>query len=62
MDNYIEFLTDRTFPCPLCEKTLDIRIDKNDKPYVICGDCCVQLFIRGEDGIDRLCQIVDRPW
>lgn len=44
------------FPCPLCERKLEIRktVKKNPKPYMICEDCGVQLFVRGKTGIDRL--------
>lgn len=42
------------FPCPLCKKNLDIRISKKQKPYCVCRDCEIQLFIRGKSGISRL--------
>ena len=62
LENQFESLYGKSFPCPLCDKELDIRIDKNDKPYVVCDDCKAQFFIRGEEGIEKLCQFVDRPW
>ncbi len=42
------------FPCPLCQRGLDIRISKKDKPYCVCSDCGLQLFIRNEEGVSRL--------
>lgn len=62
LSNYLDILNERSFPCPLCDQELDIRIDKNEKPYVVCDDCQAQFFIRGENGIERLCEVVDRPW
>lgn len=44
----------KVFPCPLCQKGLDIRISKKQKPYCICSSCGIQLFIRERDGIERL--------
>jgi len=41
-------------PCPLCGKRMGIRISKKSKPYCICFDCGMQLFVRNETGIDRL--------
>jgi len=44
------------FRCPLCGKARPIRLDKNGKPYIICNDCMLQLFIRGDSGIELLKQ------
>ena len=41
------------FPCPVCKKDLDIRVSKKQKPYCVCQDCGVQLFVRGKRGISR---------
>ena len=32
---------------------LEARHDKNSKPYLICNDCGMQLFIRGKIGIRK---------
>jgi len=32
---------------------LEVRHDKNSKPYCVCNDCAVQLFIRGKNGIKK---------
>lgn len=53
----IEKLKDKPLPCPLCERTLKIRISKTDKPYIVCDDCGIQMFVRYPAGIERL---VDR--
>lgn len=44
----------KVFPCPLCQKELEIKISKKQKPYCVCIDCGIQLFIRGKEGISRL--------
>jgi predicted RNA-binding Zn-ribbon protein involved in translation (DUF1610 family) len=46
------------FPCPLCGAGLPIRTSKNKKPYCICNDCGIQLFVRGKVGIARLLKLV----
>ena len=46
------------FSCPVCEETLKIRFSKKNKPYCICDDCGVQLFVRGKKGIEKLNKIV----
>jgi hypothetical protein len=48
------------FPCPLCEEGLDVRESKKGKPYVICNPCGVQLFVRGEKGIRRFEQLLEK--
>lgn len=45
------------FQCPICLTGIDLKSDKNDKPYLICNDCGVQLFIRGRRGIQRLTEL-----
>lgn len=45
------------YPCPVCRKDLDIRISKKQKPYCVCQDCGVQLFIRGKRGVSRFSQM-----
>jgi DNA-directed RNA polymerase subunit RPC12/RpoP len=47
-------LLGQLWPCQFCGAGLDIRISKNDKPYVTCSDCGTQLFVRGKTGIKRL--------
>jgi len=54
---YIKDLKGKKLPCPLCEDRLEIRISKTGKPYIVCDDCGVQMFIRYPAGIERL---VDR--
>ncbi len=45
-------------PCLLCGKQLDLRTDKNHKPYVICNPCGVQLFVRRPQGIENLKELI----
>lgn len=40
------------FPCPVCQELRPVRQTKNRKPYLRCDPCGVQLFVRGEDGIE----------
>lgn len=41
-------------PCILCGRKLDKRIDKNGKPYFVCDDCGIQLFVRRKRGMELL--------
>jgi len=49
-----EFGEVEAFPCPLCNEYLPVKDDKKGKPYVMCPDCGVQMFIRYALGIERL--------
>ena len=52
--NIKEWLLDKTIPCFFCKRDLDIRFTKKERPYTICNDCQIQLFIRGSEGFRRL--------
>jgi transcription elongation factor Elf1 len=54
MDNHNGIFKDALFPCPLCERDLNIKLSKKNKPYVVCDLCGVQLFIRKKEGINIL--------
>jgi hypothetical protein len=45
-------------PCLLCGAKLEKRIDKNRKPYFVCNPCGIQLFVRRQQGIDLLEQLI----
>ena len=45
------------FQCPVCEDFLEVKTSKKNKPYLVCNDCGMQLFIRGEKGIKRFNKI-----
>lgn len=47
-----------SLPCFLCHKELDLRISKTEKPYFVCEDCGIQIFVRGKRGIERLQQLL----
>ena len=49
-----------SIPCPLCRHNLAVRWTFKEKPYVVCNDCGVQLFIRAQEGIERLAQLIHR--
>lgn len=45
--------------CPVCKiEKLDIRKDKNGKPYVICNPCSMQMFVRGNEGMKNLKKLI----
>ena len=46
------------FKCPLCSEFRQLYLTKKEKHYLICNDCGVQLFIRKEEGINRLKKII----
>ena len=50
----------RRFLCPLCGEGLDVRKTKKKKPDVVCDPCGIQLFVRGEKGIRRFAELVER--
>lgn len=47
----------RTRPCPICRAACFIRITKKMRPYFHCDDCLVQVFVRGDLGIERLTKL-----
>lgn len=44
--------------CFLCGRKLEVRSSKKGRPYFICDDCGLQVFVRGDKGISRLAEIV----
>jgi DNA-directed RNA polymerase subunit RPC12/RpoP len=46
-------MTKRVFPCCICGTPLAVRETKKGKPYVICNQCGMQMFVRIEPGIDK---------
>lgn len=42
------------FRCPLCQRSLEIRETKKEKPYLTCESCGLQMFVRYRKGIQRL--------
>jgi len=41
-------------PCPTCRKQLEQKLTRKDKPYFVCEACGVQVFVRFQEGIERL--------
>ena len=42
-------------PCILCGRKLEKRTSKkNGKPYFVCDPCGIQLFVRRQQGIEKL--------
>ena len=58
LDQALDEILGSEFPCPLCGAALLVRFSKNKKPYCICNDCGIQLFVRGKVGISRLRELV----
>jgi len=54
----MDLLSTHFLPCLLCGNRLQIRSDKHGKPYVICDECGVQLFVRRKRGIERLDELM----
>lgn len=52
--------TEHKFPCPVCERRLEVRLTKKNKPYVTCDPCAVQMFVRGPEGIDGFKRLIER--
>ena len=50
----MDLLTTQFLPCLLCGNKLRKRTDKHNKPYFVCDPCGIQLFVRRQQGIERL--------
>jgi DNA-directed RNA polymerase subunit RPC12/RpoP len=57
-ENRHNCMVGKFFPCPVCGASLEIRIARTEKPYCVCIDCGIQIFIRGKTGISRLNKIL----
>lgn len=42
-----------TRPCPVCRAECEVKRTKKGKPYWQCETCGVQVFVRGQEGIQR---------
>lgn len=42
------------FPCPLCDEWLPVKTSKKNKPYILCPECGVQMFVRYKIGERRM--------
>jgi hypothetical protein len=47
-------------PCPICAEVRHVRITRRGKPYLHCDPCGVQLFVRGQAGIQRFEELLAR--
>jgi hypothetical protein len=48
-------------PCFLCGDFQKIKLSKKNKPYFICNICGIQAFIRKDDGVNRLNDLINNP-
>jgi len=46
--------------CPLCNEQITLRVDKHGNPYTYCNDCGMQMFIRKQEGIDKLKKLSEK--
>ena len=58
-DAQAEKFRGKTFPCPVCGRALGFRIARTKKPYCHCDSCAIQIFFRGQAGIQRLLELLD---
>jgi len=54
----IEDFSGKPFSCPVCNLGLRIKISKKQKPYCMCLECGIQIFFRGQSGIQRLYELI----
>lgn len=45
--------------CPLCGQLVAVKASKTGKPYLICNDCGLQMFVRFPAGQARLDGILE---
>jgi DNA-directed RNA polymerase subunit RPC12/RpoP len=50
----------KAIACFLCGRRVEIRLSKKGRPYFICDDCGLQVFIRGDTGIRRLKELASK--
>ncbi len=43
-----------TLACPCCAQPMRTGRTRKSKPYFVCDECGVQVFIRKKEGIERL--------
>src|SRR5215471_16719892 len=48
----------KPFPCPVCNMALRLKISGKQKPYCMCLECGIQIFFRGQTGIQRLLKMI----
>jgi hypothetical protein len=48
----------RPFPCPVCNMALRLKSSRKGKPYCMCLECGIQIFFRGQEGIQRLHKMI----
>lgn len=54
-----ERFADAEVACPLCGEPVPVRVDRKGKPYFTCNECGLQAFVRRDQGIDVLAEMVD---
>jgi len=50
--------TKKLFPCSLCGEGLEVKESKRGKPYVVCNGCGMQMFVRTQEGIRKLEELI----
>lgn len=54
-------LEGQNWKCPVCFQDREIRLSKSGRPYVLCNECGVQCFVRGDVGIRKMHRILTAP-
>jgi len=49
----------KSFRCAVCTVSLPIRNARTQKPYCVCMNCGIQIFVRGKTGVARLQMILE---
>ena len=52
-------LLGKKIPCFLCGQELTIYLSKRNKPYMVCDNCSMQIFVRGKAGIVTLFNLLN---
>ena len=50
----VDELQGKAVKCFLCGRWPDVRLSKKGRPYFVCDACGMQVFVRGNKGIERL--------
>ena len=60
IENLSVLFMGKSVHCFLCNRELEIRLSKKNRPYLTCDSCQVQIFVRGSKGIERLARLIQK--
>jgi hypothetical protein len=61
VNNPVEKEPTPTIPCWLCGRPIAVRMTQSGRPFLVCMDCGLQMFIRSSAGEDRLNARLSQP-